>query len=132
MSLFIPDRSGNNPFGGIIVGSPATKPRGFNEYLLAGTYGPQGNVVPVNLAAGARTPFQSVTGGSYLVFMDAVTWGGSAQIQMLDDAGNFLNVDAVRSADYLATAAVVIGEGSTLCVFNSGGGTITGLIVELK
>ena len=133
MALFVPDRSGNNPFGGILVGDPATKPRGFKEYLLAGSYGPQGNVVPVNLLAGARTPFTyNVIGGSYLVFADAVTWGGSAQIQMLDDAGNFLNVDAVRSADYLGTAAIVIGEGATLCVLNSGGGTITGLIVELK
>ena len=135
MSLLVRDLSGNDPFGGVLVGDSKTKQKGFQNYVLAGTVRADGTVAPLaTLASGARTtPIYDVTGGSYNFFAGASAWGtGAAQLQYLGDDGTWYNVDTARTSSGVGSAGVVIGEGSTLAILNSGAGALTNLIAELS
>ena len=133
MSQFIPDRSGNNPFNGIILGDANTKPNG-GVYLLLGSRNARGDVVVANSIANgsAGNTVANVAGGTYALFVSG-SFGaaGSITLQSVDPDGTARNIgSAITSSG--TTGSIAIGEGTTVRALSSGSNAVTSAIVELR
>lgn len=122
MSQYYPDLSGNNRYGGITVGDPRTNKDAQPDYILASN---------LSLSPTSRSvPMTGLIGGSYIFF--ASFTGTSIQLQYLGDDGAWYNAGDARVANGAGAAGVVLGQDSTVALYNPNGTSVTGIYARLS